>query len=510
MTTSPPAARQDLRGAQTPRLSCVPDYCATTGEEATELAALAGLYLDPWQQWVLRHSLGERPDGKWAAFEVGLVVGRQNGKNAILEARELAELYLVAPAVGPRLIIHSAHQFKTSLEHFRRLTARIKATPELLAKVKHRGRLPVGIRDSHGEESIELIDGSRILFAARTSSGGQGAGFTADLLVWDEAWNLPDSVVGMVLPTVSAKTLLTPGVQVFYTSQAVNQQTMPYGLQLARIRERGIRGEAALFFAEWSVDPDAFKRHPEMAHDPLAWAQANPGLGVRIAAEHVAREAAGAMPWVEFLAHRLGIGDWPDTSEDAGRVISAEAWGDIAEHDQAKRITSAPLFAIDVNPSQTWGSIAVAGRREDRLIQFALIEHARGTDWLIEKCKFLRQRHPRCRFAVHKSGPAAEKIAELKDAKLRVIELDSSDYALACSGFVTLVSERRGRYPHPQPELDDALAAARSQNVGDGWKWSRRNSTSPDISPIVAASIAAWAVEHGKARSRVINPYQYV
>ena len=81
-----------VAGAQEPRISLVPDYVASTGPDAIELAALAGLHLDPWQQLVLTHSLGERPDGKWAAFEVGLVVPRQNGKGSILEARELAGL----------------------------------------------------------------------------------------------------------------------------------------------------------------------------------------------------------------------------------------------------------------------------------------------------------------------------------------------------------------------------------------------------------------------------------
>jgi hypothetical protein len=45
------------------------------------------------------------------------VVPRQNGKGTILEARELAGLFLL----GERLLIHSAHEQDTSLEHFRRL-----------------------------------------------------------------------------------------------------------------------------------------------------------------------------------------------------------------------------------------------------------------------------------------------------------------------------------------------------------------------------------------------------
>jgi hypothetical protein len=107
-----------LRGCQTPRVSCVPSTAVTSaGREAVDLARSVGLWLDPWQAHVLEHSLGERADGKWAAFEVGLVVGRQNGKGAVLEARELAGFFLF----GEQLILHSAHEFKTAQEAFRRV-----------------------------------------------------------------------------------------------------------------------------------------------------------------------------------------------------------------------------------------------------------------------------------------------------------------------------------------------------------------------------------------------------
>lgn len=95
------------RGFQIPRVHSVPKYASTSGDEAIELCAMAGLHLDEWQQLVLRDSLGETVDGKWAAFEVALVVPRQNGKGSLLEARELAGLFLLEE----ELILHSAHEF---------------------------------------------------------------------------------------------------------------------------------------------------------------------------------------------------------------------------------------------------------------------------------------------------------------------------------------------------------------------------------------------------------------
>ena len=68
-----------------------------------------------------------RRGGKWAAFEVGLIVARQNGKGTVLEALELAALFLF-PDV--RLILHSAHEFKTAQEAFLRVRALIEDNPD--------------------------------------------------------------------------------------------------------------------------------------------------------------------------------------------------------------------------------------------------------------------------------------------------------------------------------------------------------------------------------------------
>ena len=58
-----------------------------------------------------------RPDGRWAAFQVCLLCPRQNGKGSILEARELAGLFLF----GERHMTHSAHEAKTAKDHFERM-----------------------------------------------------------------------------------------------------------------------------------------------------------------------------------------------------------------------------------------------------------------------------------------------------------------------------------------------------------------------------------------------------
>jgi hypothetical protein len=87
--------RGSLQGAAKPRVECVPPSAYSLGDEAVELARRAGLVLDPWQADSIRLMLSVREDGKWACFEYGEIVARQNGKGAILECRALAGLFLL-------------------------------------------------------------------------------------------------------------------------------------------------------------------------------------------------------------------------------------------------------------------------------------------------------------------------------------------------------------------------------------------------------------------------------
>lgn len=500
-------------GAQKPRICWVPPYVSSFGEEALELAELAGLVLDPWQAFVLAHSLDERADGKWAAFEVGVMVARQNGKGGILEARELAGLFIL----GERLLIHSAHQFDTSLEAFRRLLQLIEDTPDLDQRVQRVSR-------SHGEEGIELKKNprtglrQRIRFRTRTKGGGRG--FSGDLLVLDEPMFLPESAHGALLPTLSAR----PNPQVWYTGSPVDQHEHDDGVVFARVRERGHNGgDPSLLYCEWSPDVAAwlaahglmFDRDrgeleqitPELAADPEVHAAANPGLGIRIRGEHIEKERR-SMSSRKFAVERLGIGDWPDTSEQAERLISAEAWARCAEHDRENEISRGWTFAVDTNTDQTWAAIGVAGARNDKLRQLAVVKHERGTDWVLDDCKELHRIYPRAPFVMDPGGPAANLIPSLKEAGIKVIETTARDYGDACADLVAdaTAARPRIRYPSPQPELDEALAAARAAPLGDRWKWSRKNSTSADISPLVAVTLARWGHARKRRRPRVINP----
>jgi hypothetical protein len=255
--TSPPSAKHAEPGSQPPRFCHIPQSVSSAGDEAVDLARMAGL--EP--RLLARHDVcGTRSMsalmGSGRRSRSASTSRARTARARSLEARELAGLFLL----GERLIIHSAHEFATSLEAFRRLLALIEDTPEFERRIKRVSR-------AHGEEGIELTNRQRIRFRTRTKGGGRG--FSGDCLIFDEAMFLPAMAHGALLPTLSAR----PNPQVWYTGSAVDQDIHEDGHVFGRIRERGIKGEdPALLYLEWSAEAE----DPESLSEALA---ATRGLG---------------------------------------------------------------------------------------------------------------------------------------------------------------------------------------------------------------------------------------
>src|SRR6266540_1681479 len=349
-------------GVQSPSVSWSPPFASSRGVEAVELCASVGLILDGWQELVLGSALRLREDGKWSAFEVGVDVARQNGKGGILEARELAGLFLF----GERLILHSAHEFATATEARLRMEELLE-TGDLSREVR-------SINRSHGSEGFTLRSGQRLNYRTRTKGGGRG--FSGDCLILDEAMVLPDAFVGALLPTLSARSM-SGNPQVWYTGSAVDQLVHDHGVVFARLRERGRRGtDPSLAWFEWSAEPDGEPLNldeldQELLDDQDAWARANPGLGIRISAEHVEKELR-SMDDRTCAVERLGIGDWPATDGSGDRVIDIDRWRELA--DVGSQILGPVCLAFDVAPDRSSSSIAVAGNREDGLAHIEVVD----------------------------------------------------------------------------------------------------------------------------------------
>lgn len=481
-------------GSQTPAVMWMPEAVSSRGQEAMELAASAGLRSDPWQEMVIEAALGVRADGKWAAFEVGLCVPRQNGKGACLELRELAGIFLFEE----KLIIHSSHEFATSMVAMDRMEELLEANSDLSRRVRK-------VMRSHGEEGFKFFGGQRIWYRTRTK--GSGRGFSADLVILDEAMILQEAFHGALLPIVSSRSL-ERNPQVWYTGSAVDQMYHEHGVVFARMRERGRRGgEHSFAWFEWCAEVPGPDSEPvplgeldrAQLNDPGLWAAANPGMGIRIAEEHVAKEFR-SMDARTFGAERCGIGDWPATIPIEGEVIRLADWHRLA--DENSKIVGPVCFAFDIKPDRSFASIAAAGLRQDGTRHCELVDRRGGTGWIAKRIADLVDRHDSLAVVCDPYGPAGSLVTELEELGIEVRQVTAREHANACGGLYDLVQQSvqalDGEELDPgqllrhlgQPHLEAAVKAATRRPLGEAWGWSRKGGV--DISPLVAVTLALW------------------
>lgn len=443
--------------------------------EAIELADAVGMTLDESQRFTLECWLGEQSNGMWSAFEIADIEPRQNGKGDVIQARELAGLFLF----GEMLQIHTAHEFPTANEAFLRMVNVIDANPDLSRKVQK-------IRYANGEQGIELIGGARLKYRART--GGAGRGFAgADLVVLDEAYALQAEHLAALMPTLS--TSVNPQLLIA-SSAGLSTSTALWNLRI-----RALKGDAGrLAYSEHTaetvrlVDGKIVSIPIENASDRRLWAMANPAYGVRISDEYIASEL-DAMGPEKFARERLGVFD-PLPSLDAIEAkMPAEAWAatasDLVPEFGGREIVIA--FAVSIDSA--WASIAIAGR--DLANPYVeLIEHRKGVGWLPERLKELVGTWDPLAVGCNGAGPSAAQVGPILASGIKTIaQLSMADYKSACAGLLADVVEGRLSRPDGQQALDAAMADAIDRQLGDGWAWNARGSAVP-ISPVEAVTVA--------------------
>jgi phage terminase large subunit-like protein len=479
LTSSPTVAR---RGGVDPQARNVPAYVDTAGHEALDLAAQAGLVADEWQRHVIIDALGERGDGRWAAFEVGLIVGRQNGKGSVLEIRALAGLTLHQDRdAEERMILWSAHETKTAFEAFRRMEALFENYDHLRRKVKT-------VSYSTGREGIEMLNGARLRFVAR--SKGSGRGFSGDLIILDEAYALTADQMEAMLPTLAAR----PNPQVWYTSSPPLDGAT--GGQLYALRTRAKAGDPGLAWFDWGLqDVDLEDLKQINLDDRETWAATNPAYNIRIAEEFIERERRTLTP-EGFARERLGV--WPRRATGGSGVISADLWQDLADTEAQRPADVA--FALHVNLTRTHAAIAYAGRRDDGHFQVGMVDYRPGTGWVVDRVVQLREKwNP---IAVGVDTRSESLLLELEKAGITAPEDPEEpgrgDLAMptapeAASAFGLFVDTTRGsglRHLDEAP-INVALAGAKVRSLAGGQAWDHRSEV--EVSPLVAVTLALWA-----------------
>lgn len=487
---------EKLVGVQEPRLRLLPSdfdpqQSADRADDMIGVAELSGLYLDPWQQIGAEALTLARADGRWAGFEAFVAANRQQGKGTIIEARQLAGLFVWEES----LQIYTAHEFKTAQEMFLRIRQLVESAPDL-------DRLVSRVRTADGEEAIETKNGCRLKFMARSNSSGRG--FTAPTLYLDEAMKLKQRMLASLMPTMSALSL-TGNPQMMYFSSAGEIDS---DVQ-AEIRDRALAGKSGrLIYVEWSVPAwdelptdkrSQWTSPAEYRADPEVHRRANPGYNIRLDPEFVMNTELETMGPEEFDRERLGI--WAKLG--GGGIIPIGSWadsaGDALTIETETRELGRVAFAVDIPRSRDSASIVMAGELPDGRTSIILIDRRVGTDWVAERLAELKAQYNPVAIVIDELAATGTLVGELRRLRIRVWAVKYREYMRACGALFDAISQLKIAHTSQQ-ELNDAVAGAgRKDGESTLWKWAA--SSSVDISPLVAATLAFAGLHRRSGKS---------
>jgi len=471
-----------------PAYSSIPAYDRTLGPEVADLARLAGFGPDPEQEMLLDAIFAMDGRGRSVAFEIAAIACRQNLKTGLFKQAVLGWLFIT----DQRLIVWSAHEFRTTQEAFRDLDTLITGSDVLRRRVKH-------IYRGNGDEAIELVDDRRLIFKARTKGGGRG--LSGDKVILDEAFALQPMHMGALLPTLSAR----PDPQVLYGSSA----GMAESVVLRGVRDRGRAGaDARLAYVEWCAPPpaEACRDGARCTHhlgaegcgcdDPELWRRANPAIGRRISIDHIAAERR-ALPPAEFGRERMG---WWDDPVDDLNPFPVQDW--MRRVDRVAPRPERPALAVAITRDRSVAAIGSAGR-VDGMWHVDVLDHRPGTGWIVDRIVELYDQTGACALVLDPAGPAGalEKELTARDdagaalfsttpgpGERLLLVISAREYAQACGALVDDVVNDRIRH-RDRPELNRAVEGVRTRPLADAYAWSRKDS-SVDISPLETITLA--------------------
>jgi hypothetical protein len=524
---SRPASRRDrLLGSEFPRIFTPPlrelTEETTLGFDAIAFAEqVCGIRLYPWQRWLLKASLELDPaltvstmhkrgrlDPLFRFRKVIVLVARQNGKSTLSQVLALFFMY----QLGTGLVLGTAQDLDTAEEVWDGALEIIEETPDL-------AELAAKPVKAAGKKAIVLKTGER--YKVKAANRRAGRGLSGDLILLDE---LREHQSWDAWGAITKTTMARPAAQIWALSNAgdvtsvvlrylrkqahaalgdpdgLNANDDPASLLPSESELSGLTDLAedapldlepedlvedvdSLGIFEWSAPPMCD------VHDRAGWAAANPSLGHGISERTLAGDAAGDPEWIfrtECLCQWSDAtieGPFPPGSWDAGQETTSGLASD------------APVgLCVDVSWDRSWSHIALSGTREDGSTWVEVVASRPGTHWLVDWLTS-SDRQARVRtapVALQAAGAPVSSLADsLREAGVNVVEWKGSDLATATGGFYDAVKDGTVRHG-PWPALDIAAATAVPKMLEGGAFWWDRKRSPVDVSPLIAATGAAW------------------
>jgi hypothetical protein len=457
----------------------------TLGGKAAAVMERLGYPPMPWQRYVLDVALELDPvTGLFVYRKVGLSVPRQQGKTQQL----LAVMIHRTMAWQRQNVIYAAQT---------RSMARTRWEDEFWASIEDsKLRTRFSVRKANGHEAIiNRATRSRLGITSNTEKAGHGP--SLDMGVIDEAFAHEDDRLEQAF---SPAMLTKPMAQLWWASAGGTDR----GVWLLRQRQlgrelieqlwnRGVWSRVAYF--EWFAPEDLPRDQPS------TWRICMPALGHTVT-EDTVRGELESMEAPEFDRAYLNRTRKPQPAPDVN--VPREKWGGLTDADS--KAGELLAFGVDVSPMRDWASIAVASHRPDGRLHLELVDRRPGLDWVVPALVRLRELWNPVAIAldVPSRAPAGSLLDPLAAAGLHtptdpdrpargdLLVTRLGEMVAACGQIADAI--RQGDIVHrDQAPLTAAVNGARTRPLGDAWAFTRRTAQ-VDISPLVAATLARWAL----------------
>lgn len=437
-----------------------------------------GWMFDEWQDDLGRLILSKTADGLFASSLCVMSLPRQVGKTYLVGCIAFG-LCLTQPGTT---VIWTAHRGRTATETFRAMKAKARM-PELSAFIDQRVK-GGGIRSSNGEQEIEFLNGSRILFGARES--GFGVGFAnVGMLVLDEVQRATVKTMDDLLPTTNAAE--NPLVLCMGTPPRPTDDGEVFTL----LRQGALTGESDdVLYVELGA-----RNRFDLSDEERFWQElrlVNPAFPHRVGERAILRNKKGLAP---DSVYREVFGLWDELTKNLS-PIPAALWREQADVGP-KDGTKPAALAVDMSHDRHLSVAACWLEAEDTAHGeevWAGPDADAAVEWIVARAG---RRIP---VVIDEASPASSLAPILRARKVRVLKTSAGDMAKACGQVVDKVG--LGKFTHAdQGPVNDAVDGARKRAIGTagGWGYDRRDG-SVNIAPLVALTLALFGALATKKR----------
>jgi hypothetical protein len=469
-------------GSQEPRIRYEQDGAYSFGDDVAMLAEAYGLKPDPWQKLILNAWMAMDEDSKFRHTKCGLSVPRQNGKNALLEMRELYGLI-----VCHEKILHTAHRVDTAVKAFKRLRGfftddiRFPDLAEMVDKISlTNGKEAIYLKGGFDEDGTPF-EGGMVEFSARTRGGARGASY--GLVVFDEAQELTDEQSEAITSTLAAS---SDDRQMIYTGTPPGINAP--GDTFARTRETCInKQDKDACWHEWSVEEVGD------VTDHKRWYTTNPAMGYRIDEKFTETEV-NTLSKEGFARERLG---WWQPNGGV-KLFDIDKWRKLGVNDarqtpQTGKIAVGVKFSVD----GSMVSLAVAIKPKDGLPYVEGLYHKSlncGISWISD---FVLQRKTKIACVVIDGRSNTDTLVSLlRDGgySAKGIMLAGTKGVIAsATRFFNAYQENKITHFN-QDGLNNAIGACMKRDIGHEGGWGFQGIADADVTLVEACSLAYWGV----------------